>query len=246
MKCYFSSMKFSFLTLLCSFLVALAPFSVSEEISAERILAATRHTATMQTQQDLHGFMSKNGKRTPLSLFLRNENIQFSYRVKGKDNRFHMRLKDDHYDLLEIKKGKTSRFSDEKLSENINKTDVSYEDLSMRFLYWKDAKLEGEEKVNGQLCYKLRLTNPSKTAGKYRIVYVWVHKKYGAMMKLVGYNAAGRPLKEFVVTDLMRMGKEYTLRTMRVSSVDAKSNKTTGITYLEFTKSKKAETKKTR
>lgn len=239
-------MKASFLTLFCSFAAMMAPLLVSADAQADKILATTRYAATMQTQQDLHGYMSKNGKRTPLSLFLRNENIQFSYQVKGKDNRFHMRLKEDHYDLLEIKGGKTTGFSDAKLSQNINGTDVSYEDLSMRFLYWKDTKLEGEEKVNGQLCYKLRLNNPSKTAGKYRIVYVWVHKKYGAMMKLIGYNAAGKPLKQFLVTDLMRMGKEYTLRTMRVSTVDAKSNKTTGITYLEFKKAKKAATKKTR
>jgi len=246
MKCYFSSMKVSLLTHVCSFATALGPLTVSAEAEADKILATTRYAATMQTQQDLHGYMSKNGKRTPLSLFLRNENIQFSYQVKGKDNRFHMRLKDDRYDLLEIEGGKTTRFSDAKLSKNINGTDVSYEDISMRFLYWKDTKLEGEEKVNGQLCYKLRLNNPSKTAGKYRIVYVWVHKKYGAMMKLIGYDAAGKPLKQFLVTDLMRMGKEYTLRTMRVSTVDPKSNKTTGITYLEFKKAKKAEAKKTR
>ncbi|MEO1857148.1 MAG: outer membrane lipoprotein-sorting protein [Rubritalea sp.] len=239
-------MKASFLTLLCGFATVLAPLSVSADAQADKILATTRYAATMQTQQDLHGYMSKNGKRTPLSLFLRNENIQFSYKVMGNDNRFHMRLEDDHYDLLEIRGGKTTRFSDSKLSESINGTDVSYEDLSMRFLYWKDTKLEGEEKVNGQLCYKLRLTNPSKTAGEYRIVYVWVHKKYGAMMKLIGYNSAGKPLKQFLVTDLMRMGKDYTLRTMRVSTVDPKSNKTTGITYLEFKKAKKAEGKKTR
>ena len=241
-------MKISFVTLFCSFAAMMAPLSVSADAQADKILATTRYAATMQTQQDLHGHMSKNGKRTPLSLFLRNENIQFSYQVKGKDNRFHMRLKQDRYDLLEIKDGKTTRFSDAKLSQNINGTDVSYEDLSMRFLYWKDTELEGEEKVNRQLCYKLRLNNPSKTAGKYRIVDVWVHKKHGGMMKLIGYNAAGMPLKKFLVTALMRVGKgkEYTLRTMRVSTVDAKSNKTTGITYLNFEKAKKAATKKTR
>ena len=113
-------MKVSFFTLFCSFATALAPLNVSADAQADKILASTRYATTMQTQQDLHGYMSKNGKRTPVSLFLRNENIQFSYQVKGKDNRFHMRLKDDHYDLLEIEGGKTTRFSDAKLSQNIN------------------------------------------------------------------------------------------------------------------------------
>ncbi|MFC4995048.1 outer membrane lipoprotein-sorting protein [Rubritalea tangerina] len=239
-------MKVSMVRVLCGCVAMLLPMGVAADEQAEKILSTTRYAATLQTQQDLHGNMSKNGKRTPVSLFLRNEDIQFLYRTKGGDNRFHMRLKDDHFKLFEINGGKTRAFSDAKLSENINGTDISYEDLSMRFLYWKDATVVGEEKVNGQLCHKLRLINPSKTSGKYRIVYVWVHKKYGAMMKLVGYNAAGKPLKQFQVTDLMRIGKEYTLRKMRVDTIDAKTNKAVGITYLEFDKAKKAKPAKTR
>lgn len=234
-------MKNKFLTTLCACAAVLSPLAAKADEAAERILSTTRFAATMQVQQNLHGHMSKNGKRTPLSLFLRNENIQFSYKVKGKDNRFHMRLKEDHFDLLEIKKGETTRFSDRKLAENINGTDVSFEDISMRFLYWKDSEIVGESKVNGRRCIKLRLKNPSQTAGDYRIVDVWVDKKYGAMMKLVGYNEKGQPLKQFLVTDVMRLGKGYTLRKMRVDTINADSNKVVGQTYIEFKKAKKAK-----
>jgi hypothetical protein len=229
-----------FVTLCVSFICS---YQAMADAAAEKILANTRYSVTLQTQQDLHGYMSKNGKKTPLSLFLRKEDIQFFYKVGKEEKRFHMRLEKDHYNLFEIVNGATVQFNDSKLAQPINGTDVTYEDISMRFLYWKDAKVTGEQKVNGQLCDVVRLVNPSKTEGDYRIVYVWVHKKYGALMKLVGYNAQGKPLKQFLVTDLMRIGKEYTLRTMRVSSVDPKSNKQTGITYLEFQKAKKAEGK---
>lgn len=237
-------MKNKILTFLCVGAGMLAPLTAQADEAAERILKSTRYAATMQVQQDLHGFMTKKGKRTPLSLFLRNENIQFSYKVKGKDTRFHMRLKEDHFDLLEIVKGKTKRFSDRKLAQSINGTDVSYEDISMRFLYWKDSKVVGEEKVNGRRCTRVRLKNPSKTAGDYRIVDVWVDKKYGAMMKLVGYNNQGKPLKQFLVTDVMRLGRGYTLRKMRVDTLNAKTNKVVGQTYIEFKKAKKARKKR--
>ncbi|MGJ8673692.1 outer membrane lipoprotein-sorting protein [Rubritalea sp.] len=234
-------MKAPLFVTLCLMLVCSLP-AIADE-AAERILANTRYSVTLQTQQDLHGYMSKNGKKTPLSLFLRKEDIQFFYKVGKEEKRFHMRLEKDHYDLFEIVDGNTKQFNDAKLSESINETDVTYEDISMRFLYWENAKVTGEQKVNGQLCDVVRLENPSKTEGEYRIVYVWVHKKYGAMMKMVGYDAQGKPLKQFLVTDLMRIGKEYTLRTMRVSSVDPASNKQTGITYVEFQKAKAAEGK---
>ncbi|WP_159434957.1 MULTISPECIES: outer membrane lipoprotein-sorting protein [Rubritalea] len=208
---------------------------VKADEAAERILATARYVSTLQ-HQDLHGHMTKDGKKMPVSLFLRGDDIQFHYKIKGQPNRFHMRLKDDMFDLFEIKNGKTLKFNDNKMAETINGTDLTYEDLSMRFLYWKDAKVEGQERVNGQPCYKLRLINPNKNVGDYQIVYVWVHSKQGALMKVVGYNAAGKPLKQFQVTDIMRVGNEYTLRRMRVESIDAASNKFTGVTYLEFDK----------
>ena len=225
--------------------VSLFSSSVKADEAADRVLRGARYASTLQ-HQDLHGTMKKNGKKTPISLFLRGENIQFLYKTKKGDKRFHMRLKKDQFDLLDIVNGKTTKFSNKKIAEKINGTDLSYEDLSMRFLYWNNSKLEGEEKISGQKCHKVRLVNPDKT-GDYRLVYVWVHKKYGSLMRVVGYNNAGKPLKKFQVTDVMKVGKEYTLKTMRVETVNPKTGKSSGVTYLEFQKPKKvAPTKPTR
>lgn len=235
MKCYFSSMIKKALIALCVCAGTLAGPAVKADEAAERVLATARYVSTLQ-HQDLHGDLTKDGKKMPISLFLRGNDIQFHYTIDGKANRFHMRLQNDKFDLFEIKNGNTSEFSDAKMSERINGTDLTYEDLSMRFLYWKNSKIVGEERVNGQPCYKLRLINPSKTVGDYRIVYVWVHSKQGALMKVVGYNKAGKPLKQFQVTDIMRVGDEYTLRRMRVETIDPANNKAVGITYMEFDK----------
>lgn len=216
--------------------LVLSPLAKADE-AAEKILARARFNATLQSH-DLHGHMKKNGLKTPVSLFLRGKNIQFYYKEKGKEKRFHMRLNDDKFDLFDIVDGKTKRFDDKKLNQRINNTDMSFEDLSMRFLYWKNSTVVGKERVNGQKCDKIRLINPTK-AGDYKIVYAWVHEKYGALMKVVGYNAKGQPLKQFQVTDLMRVGREYTLKRMRVDTYNPNTNKSIGVTYLEFQKPKK-------
>lgn len=241
MKCYFSSMKNTlFTSALIVALSALNTMSAYADAAAEQVLRGARYAATLQ-QQDLHGKMKKDGKITPITLFLRGQNIQFQYQVRGQDFRFHMRLKEDQFDLLEIIGTKTKKFSNAKLAERINGTDLSFEDLSMRFLYWQNSSIVGEEKINGQKCHKVRLINPDG-AGDYRIVYVWIHQKYGALMRVVGYNADGHPLKQFQVTDLMKVGKEYTLERMRVDSM--KNNKVIGTTYLEFEKPAKVNTNK--
>lgn len=238
MKCYFSSMTNKlFTSALVMTMTIMSSVSAFADAAAERVLRGARYAATLQNQ-DLHGIMKKDGLKTPVTLFLRKQNIQFHYQSNNVAKRFHMRLKDEQFDLFEIVGGKTLKFNNKKLAEKINGTDLSFEDLSMRFLYWKNSSITGEEKVGGQKCHVIRLINPGKE-GAYSIVYVWIHKKYGALMRVVGYDAKGSPMKQFQVTDLMKVGpKEYTLKRMRVDSMF--KNKVAGTTYLEFEKPKKA------
>lgn len=99
-----------------------------------------------------------------------------------------MRLAENHYDLFEVRGGKTIKFPDAKLKEAIQGTDLSYEDLAMRFLYWPNGAVTGEEKLKTRNCWKVRLQNPKPGTGRYALVYVWVDKMTGALIQVVGYN----------------------------------------------------------
>lgn len=241
MKCYFSSiMKTGLLKLIILAVTACVSLTIAAQAdaAAEAVLKHTRYAATLQ-QQDLHGKMKKNGAETAVSLFLRGQDIQFFYGAGKSNKRFHMRLKENEFDLFDIVGGKTRKFNSKEIAQNINGTDLSFEDLSMRFLYWKNSQIMGEERISGQKCHIIRLINPG-TTGDYKQVYAWVHKKYGSLMRVIGYNAAGQPLKQFQVTDLMKVNGEYTLKRMRVDRFNPKTNKSIGVTYLEFDKPKKA------
>lgn len=217
----------------------MVPFTLwAEKKTADEILSTARFVTTLQ-QQDLTGRLRKGEQRIPVGLYLRRQNIQLTYhsRQTGKAVRFHMRLGDKQFDLFELENNKTKRFPDSKLGQPIEGTDLSYEDLAMRFLYWPKGMVEGEDKIKGQDCWQLRLVNPTGK-GRYAQVRVWVHKKSQALMKVVGYDAKGRPLKRFQVTDIMKVGDTYTLKRMRVDTVEPVANKVVGLTYLEFDKPK--------
>ena len=120
----------------------------------EHLLMTARYVTTLQ-KHDLKGQLRKDGKKVPVILFLNRKqgDIQFQYLPEGqkdwkKARIFHMRLKADRYDLFELKDGKTLDFPASKLSESIEKTDLTYDDLAMRFLYW----LGGRHK-SGKTCY---------------------------------------------------------------------------------------------
>ncbi len=203
--------------------VTLSVFSSSGQEAqppADTLLKTARYVATLQ-HQSLKGHIRKNEIKFPVGLYMRGQEIQLSYtQPEGKkDVRFHMRLNEKRYDLFDVLEGgKTVRFPEAKLSKAIGGTDLSYEDLAMRFLYWPNGIVDGIQKIKGQECWVVRLVNPTQ-AGHYAQVRVWVHKK-------------------FTVTDVMKVGDAYTLRRMRVDTVDPVGNRVVGMTYLEFDKPK--------
>ena len=236
-----SSMKKPSLFSLFATFLAVATFTMASaqaanQPDANKIVHGVRLASTLQ-HNDLNGTLRKNGKRTPIGLFLRGENIQFQYKTGKKWTVFHMRLKEESFELFEIANGKNIKLPSGKLGQPILNTDLTYEDLAFRFLYWPHPKIVGEETIKLQPCYKIRLVNPGKS-GRYTIVYIWVHKKYNALMQVAGYDKSGKILKRFHVTELMKVANGQTLKKMNIESYNPKTEKVTGITYLEFQKPK--------
>ncbi|MGJ8635109.1 MAG: hypothetical protein ACSHX7_14430, partial [Luteolibacter sp.] len=133
-------MKFLSLLLTAAFVSAA---SVKAQ-DANRILEGARLSATLVNLDDgLDGYLSHNRKKVPIKIYLKGKNIQFLFQ-EGKQWRvFHMRLADNKYDLFEIINGKTVKFDRQKLTQPIAGTDLTYEDLALRFFYWPNPKLEG-------------------------------------------------------------------------------------------------------
>ncbi|MGD7653261.1 MAG: outer membrane lipoprotein-sorting protein, partial [Verrucomicrobiales bacterium] len=159
------------------------------------------------------------------------KDIQFQYTDGKTPKIFHLRMNDQTFNLYEQVNGKMVKFPSSKISAPVAGTDLTYEDLSMRFLYWPNAKHEGVEKVGGQDCYKIRVDRPRGTPGAYEVVYVWVHQKYGAFMRIRGHDKAGKMIKEFQVEDVMKIDNDlWTLRKMQVATHDPKSGRRKSIT----------------
>jgi hypothetical protein len=222
--------------------ILVAPAQQAVAPDAAAILRGARMAATLTTlDAGLSGKLKKDGKTVPVTLFLKGKDIQFQFsEVKDTWQIYHMRLGDNSFDLFEIIDGKTVRFPDAKLVQPIAGTDVTYEDLAMRFFYWPNPKLEAVENINGEACYKIKVAKPDATAGRYAAVYIWVHQKYGAFMRIAGYDHSGGLAKEFVVQEVMPVtDKIWSLKKMQVSTFDPATNRRLSITNLVFDSAQK-------
>lgn len=231
----------SFVSLLIALSTASALFA--QQPDPNRILEGARLSAALtKIDQGLKGHLSHNGSKIPITIFLKGKDIQFQFLENKTWRVFHLRLNDEQYDLFEIINGKTIDFPRQKLTESIAGTDLTYEDLALRFFYWPNPKLEGTEKIGTEETFKLRLNKPAQAAGNYFAVYVWVHSKFGAFMKIHGHAKNGKLLKEFLVEDVMKVSDEvWTLRKMQVSSY--KNGRRSSITDMVLEKPEKGALK---
>lgn len=215
----------------------------AQQPDARTILEGARMAATLTKLEDgLSGHLRRGRSKTPVTLFLKGKDIQFQFSENnGPWQVFHMRIGDEAFNLFEMSDGKTRPFPAAKLVAPIAGTDLTYEDLALRFFYWPNPKLEGEEDVGGQACYKIRIDKPRAAAGRYEVVYVWVHRKFGAFMKIRGHDGKGGLVKEFQVEDVMQIAKDtWTLRKMQVATHDPASGRRISITDVTFDSPKKA------
>ena len=228
-------MNFKPMVLALSLLASVA--ASAQQPDAKAILEGARMSATLtHLDAGLSGHLRQGSRKTPVTLFLKGKDIQFQFSENNGPWRvFHMRIGDTSFNLFEILEGKTSNFPPDKLVAPIAGSDLTYEDLAMRFFYWPNPKYEGQEEVGGMPCYKIRIEKPHGTAGRYEVVYVWVHTKYGAFIKIRGHDKSGGLVKEFQVEDTMQIAKDvWTLRKMQVATHDPATGRRLSITEVTF------------
>ena len=222
---------------------ALVTGAVAQQPNAQQILEGARISATLtKLDAGLSGQLRKGGVSTSITLFLKGKDIQFQFSEnKGPWRIFHMQIGDKDFNLYEIANGKTLEFPAAKIVQPIANTDLTYEDLALRFFFWPDPVLEATEDVGGQSCYKLRIDKPKGSSGRYEVVYVWIHTKFGAFMRIRGHDKSGGLVKEFQVEDIMKVeGNVWTLRKMQVATCDPASGRRISITDVTFDTPKKA------
>lgn len=125
----------------------------------------------------------------------------------------------------------TSRFA-----EPVRGTDITCEDLALRFLYWQDAKIVGEDSIGPVKYYKIELHPDTVSGSQYGKVVAWVAKKYdGVLGKAECYAPDGKKAVVMRVISSRTLG-DGTRFLSEMSIERLQNGKSTGRnpTYLEI------------
>jgi hypothetical protein len=202
-----------------------------EPRTAEEILKIVRLSYALQDYK-MQGRLrdESSGRVEPLELTMSQQVIRFRF-VNPPPEIVHLDLSTAPATLWQVKPGGSSRVPMSDSSQEVRGMDFNYEDLSLRFLYWENAKLLGEERVSTVKCWHLRMTAPDRS-GPYWTVDLWVHKESGGIAKMEAWNAQAKMVKRFQVTKVQKVGKATVLKEMRIESFNPLNGDRKGRTYM--------------
>ncbi len=188
--------------------LCLSSTSFAETPAADDLLAAMRQMTVSQGERDVVGTIRKNKTKVPFSLSSRGDTIVYQYKQDAAWHRFDVRLQSSSAELRLVKDNKAQVMASSNYSQTIAGTDVSYEDLALRFLYWRGGRVienTSDSRVKGRDCYIVEVRNPSPGVGQYAWVRIWIDKENGTAWQIDGHGADGKLRKRFAITSVQKL-----------------------------------------
>ncbi len=199
---------------------------------AKEILSMARMQQVGQ-DVDLQGQLRQADKIVPFRLTQSGGVTRYSF--TNPDEALQLRLGTADSKLEEISREGVDKISGPEFEQNVRGTPVTYEDLALKFLYWPNAKVMGEDSINTRRVWKLDLQPPTRQS-QYSRVLVWTEQQSGALMRMEGYDWNGRLAKRFEVVSVQKIEGRYFLKQMRIEAIQAETGKVQSRTYLEIKK----------
>lgn len=206
---------------------------------ADELLRTMREMTVSQGDRDVSGTIRKNRTKVPFSLSARGETIAFQYKQGEVWKRFDVRIRERNAQLMLVENNKAKEMAPSQYTQTIAGTDVCYEDLSLRFLYWKGGKLVDDpanSRIKGRDCYIIQVTNPQPNVGQFAHMRLWVDKENGTTWQMDGYDRTGKLRKRFSITSVQRL-KDGTwfFKQMKLEVRNPQDpNRTIALDYLEM------------
>ncbi len=204
-----------------------------EDLNGDDVLKLVRYSYT-KVNRNFKGQLRHDKKKIPFLLSLKPDDIIFQF--SSPYQMIELTTANDKLILKEEfgDKGKLKVVEPSWYRQRIRGTDVTFDDISMRFLYWPKAKIIKEEKFLRRDAWVVQVMNPSGL-GDYGSARIWVDKGSGSMLKMEGFEPLkGKRVKAFKVQSVKKMGDIWMVDQMLIETLDPDSGKRVSRTYLDI------------
>ena len=210
-------------------LMAGGPLHAADDpgLTATDILRTVRE-AQGSRHEALNGRLRNNetGAAFPFKLVADGPTVRYQFDGKPPTT-LQVQYDTDGSRLEESSGGSTEKLTPVNFDKKILGTDLSYEDLALRFVYWPKATLLGEDTFELRKVWRTQ----------YSSVNLWVDKESGALLKAEAYNwdNPSKLVKRFQVNGGQKLEGKWYLKEMRIENIDSETGKAKSRSYLNIT-----------
>ncbi len=101
------------------------------------------------------------------------------------------------------------------LTDAVEGTDITWLDITLSYLWWKDAELAGEDTFRGALCDIVAVRPPEPIAG-CASMRLWVDRKRGFLRQAEQINEKGERVRWMWVASVGKINDRWMIRNMEV------------------------------
>lgn len=198
--------------------------------SAREILDGVRAQQAEQ-QIDLHGQLRQEATVVPFQLVEQGPRVRYIF--SDPPETLQLQIGENESKLELVTKSGAEKVTPAGFDQKVRGTDVTYEDLALKFLYWPDAQLLGTDNIRTRNCWKLQMRAPNQRS-QYGSIMLWVDKSGGALMRMEGYNPTGQLIRRFEVVAAQKIDNRWFLKRMRIEALQPGTKHVLSRTYLEI------------
>lgn len=100
----------------------------------------------------------------------------------------------------------------------IRDTGITWSDLSLPFLWWRDGTLAGSASVRGRDCFIIDVRPPADAETKQAIVArVWIDKEYRMLLQAEEYGSDSKMLRRLSVESFKKINNEWMIKDIVVT-----------------------------
>ena len=218
-------------TLAAAFLLLAGVSPARADPDAQMILKDARMAQTGQ-HRILTGHLrvQSTGQIIPFTLVLDGDDIRYAF----KDKTILLRLGQSGSQLFEAAAGDMHKVSPARFDQPVEGTDITYEDLALKFFYWPNARIQGTDIIGFDKCWTIQL-EPGGQPSAYSTMELWIAQRANYFVQGKGFDKAGKLVKQFKVVSPQRDPEGgWMLKKMRISTFAP--GQPESITYLEIDK----------
>jgi hypothetical protein len=208
---------------------ALCPTTCPAEEHPEAILRAARMNP-LGAPVSLDARLRSGREKTPFRIVVEDD---VRYEFADPEQTLILSLGEEGSRLSERTGGREQPVRPARFDERVRGTDISYEDLALKFLYWDNPEIIDTETVRTRRAWKFEIQAPRGGLSQYGVARLWIDCESGALLRMEGYDMRGKLVRRFEVLSAQKIEGQWMLKSMRIESIDPETRRVLSRTYLE-------------